>query len=73
MQPLLLDDLSNCISHEKSEYVDKDHGHCHIPNDAEFTDATKTGWTTASSMYAWIAYTNIDHFVRVPLNSQAAG
>ncbi|EUC41075.1 hypothetical protein COCMIDRAFT_9151 [Bipolaris oryzae ATCC 44560] len=47
--------------HEKLSY-DGDHGHCHIPTDEEFTNMTKTGLTALSSMYAWIAYTNIDHF-----------
>ena len=40
-----------------------DHGHCHIPTDDEYTKMTQTGFTRASSVYAWIAYTNIDHFV----------
>ena len=53
---------SNHLSHEHLAY-DHNQGRCHIPTDDEFTDMTKTGFTALSSMYAWIAYTNIDHFV----------
>lgn len=36
-----------------------------IPTDDECTNMTNTGYTALSSMYAWIAYTNIDHFTSI--------
>ncbi|RYO48073.1 hypothetical protein AA0113_g10114 [Alternaria arborescens] len=47
--------------HEHIPYS-HDQGHCHIPTDDEYTKMTETGLPIISSMYAWIAYTNIDHF-----------
>ncbi|KAJ4304569.1 hypothetical protein N0V90_000095 [Kalmusia sp. IMI 367209] len=43
--------------HDKSEYVDKEHGHCHIPNDEEFTVSTEYGSTKLSSIALKLART----------------
>jgi len=72
MCPLQLCQRLTRSSHEGAIEDHFEPDNCKLPGDKEYFDALKNNWELIKhpsynlmlSMYAWLAFTNVDHFVR---------